>query len=156
MYVLEMSVSKPFIWLLQLIALCSSPFTLQQPPLSLGKSVVCPFQPIHPPPIPGFVINKAEPRGPGLPRLVSLTAAAGPAGCWWGWEPMCTHLCMYTSVSTRTHTYIHTHTPQICFLPPSANNKSCHGNNPRQKFWGFQFHKQPGLNQVVCPAGNVI
>lgn len=90
-YALEMSVSKPFTVLLQILSLHVSPLTLQQPPLTLREicGVFVSVSARGPPPAPSFLINDAESRCPGLSQLVSVTAASGPVGCRWGWEPVC-------------------------------------------------------------------
>lgn len=103
------------------------------------------MQPTHPPPAPRFGIRQTQPRCAGLPQLTivsvgsGLRDASGPGG-------PCAHTCART----------HVHTPQTCLLPPSASKKSCHGDIPSERFWGHQFRSQPGLNRVVCPAGNMV
>lgn len=144
-YALHISVSKTFIRLLQIISICLLLLSISVL-YPFGKFVERSFQPICLSPAPSFVIGQAKP-GPRASsscepnhslRLCGVQVGLGVQG----------HTCV--------HVHMHTPTPKICLLNPSANNKSCHGDTPKQKFWGYQFHNQPRFNQAVCLAGNII
>ena len=92
-----------------------SPFTLPQPPLLLKEICGVLISAHSPIPTPSFSINYAEPKYPGLPQLVSITAASGPVGCQWDWEP--TGMCVWAY--THTHTHTHTHKAVSCLLQPA-------------------------------------
>lgn len=95
-YVLEMSMSKPFIWLLQLLALYLSPFTLQQPPLLLRKICGVPISAYPPTPSSQLCYKQSRTQMPRASSTCEPNCSLRPCG-------------MLVGPGAHVHPFVHVH-----------------------------------------------